>query len=359
MSWIKRNLYFVIGGLVALGLMGYGGFILWTAYSNEGASADEIIKQYGVLDELNKQNPHPGSPGKVDNVKAAKDQEALLRTFITKARGLFVPPPPIPAGDKVDDQKFSNQLLYTIAELNREAKAASVTLPENYAFTFASQRFLTQFDPGSIEPLAMHLGEIKTICDVLFAARINALEGIQREVVSAKDQNVSDYLTTQKTMSTPLGDLTPYRVIFRCFSAELAEVLSGLASSSHGYIVKTINVEPAAPIADAGAAVAVTPVPLTPAPMTQAERYNMRYGGAGGRIGGGPPPVAPVAVAPPPVSKPTVLLNERQLKVTLMIEVVKLKNPDEVAKPKPGAPAAAGRPRNPAPAPAAAPAPNQ
>ena len=355
MSWIKRNLYFVIGGLVALGLMGYGGFVLWTAYSNEGASAEEIIKQYGVLDELNKQNPHPGSTGKVDNVKAAKDQEGLLRVFIAKARGLFVTPPPIPSGEKVDDQKFSNQLLYTIAELNREAKAASVTLPENYAFTFASQRFLTQVDPGSIEPLAMHLGEIKTICDVLFAARINALEGIQREVVSAKDQNVSDYLTTQKTMVTPLGDLTPYRVVFRCFSAELAEVLSGLASSSHGYIVKTINVEPAAPIADPGVpSPGTVPALATPMPMTQAERYNMRYGP---RNPGGPPPVAPVPVAAPPVSKPTVLLNERQLKVTLMIEVVKLKNPDEAAKPKPGAPAAAaGRSRNPAPAPAA---PNQ
>ena len=62
MAWIKRNLYFVIGGLVALGLMGYGGFLFWSAYSSEGASAEQIISQYGVLDELNKQNPKTPKP---------------------------------------------------------------------------------------------------------------------------------------------------------------------------------------------------------------------------------------------------------------------------------------------------------
>ena len=363
MAWIKRNLYFVIGGLVALGLMGYGGFLFWSAYSSESASAEQIISQYGVLDELNKQNPNPGSAGagKVDNVKTAKEQEQALRAFLNKSRALFLAPTPLPAGEIVDDQKFSNQLLYTIAELNRGAKAASVTLPESYAFTFQSQKFLTQFDPGSVPLLAMHLGNIKAICDVLFAARINALDVVQREVVSAKDQNSADYLTSHKTIGTAMGDLTPYRVVFRCFSAELADVLSGLASSPYCFIVKTINIEPAAALG-ADQASPSTVAAATPAPeMSRTMMMNqmmagggMQPGGGGmtpasrymNRMNGGAPAPMPVA-APPPAPKPTVLLNERQLKVNLLIEVVKLKSTNEVAKPK--APAAgAGRSRTPA-----------
>ena len=34
--------------------------------------------------------------------------------------------------------------------------------------------------------MAVHLGEIKAICDILFDAKINYLIGIRREVVSGK-----------------------------------------------------------------------------------------------------------------------------------------------------------------------------
>lgn len=342
MAWIKRNLFFVIGSLVALGLMGYGGFRLYSAITNEQEVSTQIQTLYANLDALKKQNPHPGSssPNKVDNVKAVQEQEAMLKAYLGKTRTTFVTPPPIPSAAKVTDKDFKTELSITIASLTRAAKESSVTLPTDYYFTFQSQKSMLQFEAGSLEKLASHLGEIKTICDILFSAKINALNAIQREVISpTMDQNATDYMS-DKTMATSMADITPYRVVFTCFSAELADVMSGLASSHYGFVVKTINIDPMEISQDAGATTVAAPV-MTPSPQQQ---FNSRYGN---RYNPPPPPVNvnPAASAP---TKPTVLVTEHPIKVTLMIEVIKLKS--DAAPAKAGgdkAPAANPRARTP------------
>jgi hypothetical protein len=74
-------------------------------------------------------------------------------------------------------------------------------------------------------------------------------------------------------------------VTFRGFTAELTAVLSGFATSPHGFIIKNISVQPANSTTD----------------QTQ----------------GAPPP------APMP-GRTQMVLDEQMLRVTMMIEVVKL-----------------------------------
>jgi hypothetical protein len=95
------------------------------------------------------------------------------------------------------------------------------------------------FDPRGLEPLSTQLGEVKAICDVLFQARINALDALRRERVSADDTSgpATDYLGENST-TNGLAIMTPYEMTFRCFSPELAAVLAGFASSPNGLIVK-------------------------------------------------------------------------------------------------------------------------
>ncbi len=83
---------------------------------------------------------------------------------------------------------------------------------------------------------------MKAISEILFAAGINALDGIQRMRVSADDASgpATDYLDDQP-VTNDLGVLTPYQVTFRGFSAEIARVLGGFAAAPHGFIVKTIK----------------------------------------------------------------------------------------------------------------------
>lgn len=344
MSWIKRNLYFLIGSLVAVGLMVAGAIFLYSKISSANSITEEIHKQYSELNELNKQNPHPGEAkaGKIDNVKAAKEQEEALRAYITKSRQYFQRVAAIPDTAKVANADFAAQLRNTMVLLHREADQASVKLPNDYYFSFEAQRRLMLFDAGSLEHLATHLGEVKALTEILFSAKINSLDSVRRERVSTKDDtNDPDYLS-KKTTSTTLADLTPYEFTFRCFTPELAQVLSALASSPNGFIVKSINVEPAAVAMDATPGVPVPVAPIAPvvAPTfvppavyggaEASAAFASRYGlGPGGRQPYFPP--ATVAQAPAvtaPANKGnglTTFLSEKPLKIILAVEVIKLK----------------------------------
>ena len=57
MSWIKRNLGFVIGSFVALVLMGLAGWYLYSKWNLNNSIVGQLDEQYAELDRLNKLNP--------------------------------------------------------------------------------------------------------------------------------------------------------------------------------------------------------------------------------------------------------------------------------------------------------------
>ena len=338
MDWIKRNLVFVIGASVALLLMVGAGFYTWTGYSHNTAASEELVAKYTDLKRLSGLNLNPGS-SKVDNIKTAREQQQTVRKVYDQAKNQFVPIPGIPPdGTNVTAEAFANSLSRTISYLQREASNASVILPPKYAFSFQQQSSLMKFAAGSPPLLAVQLGEVKVLTEVLVAAKVNFLDSIQRERVSSDDNSgqMTDYLD-QKTEVTELAGLTPYQLTFRCFTPELAQVLCGFASSPHGIIVKSFNIEPAPAVAAEAAAQPVfvyQPVPVE-APRqnpnaAMMERYGGRYGGMG-KDGGGmrpppaytPPPVQTTVIAPVSTT-PRTVLNEKQLKVTMLVQIVKI-----------------------------------
>lgn len=376
MAWIKRNLYFVIGSLIALALMGLAGYFLYSGWSANNQILGSLNEDYEKLRRLNSAPIHPGS-GQVDNIKLAKEQRDQLRDYLKKPRAYFQPIAPIPNQPKLSDQDFTSALSHTLDQLQKDATNASVSLPPNYAFSFEAQRPRVMFAAGSLPALSVQLGEVKAISDILFSAKINSLDNIRRERVSADDSSgpQTDYIP-DKSVTNELAVLTPYELTFRSFSSELAAVLSAFAASSNGFIVKTINVEPA-PAAEASA---TTPyASYTPAAQPQPDvsqmyrsRYGINPGGAGGgfssgaaaaayasRYGGGghggaggastlggiqyrplQPGAAPTpapSYTPPPTGVPgqsvaghgalAPALDEKQLKVTMAIVVVKLLPP--------------------------------
>jgi len=320
MAWIKRNLYFLIGGGIALALLGGAGFYLFTQNQRNNELTAKLDETYGVLNQLNQQPILPGN-NKVDNIKIAKEQLQQIHGFIKRAGKFFAPVAPIPDSETVTDEAFAAQLRNTIEQLQRSATAASVTLPPHYDFSFSAIKSKISFAPGSLHPLAAQLGEVKTICDILFAAKINALDSVRRVRVSPDDKEMADY-TDLPSVTNDLAVLTPFELTFRCFSGELAGVLGGFAYSPYGFIVKTVAIEPAAPVtttdpATGNAAGAPGAMPLQRAPGLES-------------IPGMVPPAGfapnPTVGAVPVVrgGLPTVL-NERPLRVSLLLEVVKLK----------------------------------
>ena len=88
MAWIKRNLFFVIGGILALGLLGAAGFYNYKGWSHNSAAFDKLNEIYSTLRDLTGQKPSPGND-KVDNIAAAREQEHQVRDWIRQAGDIF------------------------------------------------------------------------------------------------------------------------------------------------------------------------------------------------------------------------------------------------------------------------------
>jgi hypothetical protein len=351
MDWIKRNLYFLIGAVVALALMGMAGWYLYSKSNLNNEVLAGLQSDFEQLRNLTNAKPHPGA-GKINNIEIAREQQKQVAAMIDKARSQFQRIPPIPEMEKVNDSDFSRALSQTIYQLQREATNAGVSLPPSYYFSFTAQRSKLSFAANSATPLSYQLGEIKAITDILLQAGVNSIDGIRREKVSTDDQTSgtqSDYLD-QKSVTNQLAVLAPYEVTFRCFSPELANALAGFASSPHGFFVKAINVERAPVTAQEFIAPTVTtsiinPIMPTPGADTAAqseaagrEKMMQRYGIGRGRGRYGPPttqsdsegqqPMQPAIIqSTTGPARPGPALDEKQLRVTLALTLVKLTPP--------------------------------
>jgi hypothetical protein len=339
----------VIGSLVALILMGLAGWFLYAKWSQNNDVLANLNNDYEELKRLNSQVPHPGS-GSINNIQLAKDQRTQLLDFMKKTGPYFAPIPRIPDLPKITDRDFSAALSHTIEQLRAAATNASVSLPaENYSFSFAAQKSKISFAAGSLDRVAVQLGEIRMLAEILFDAKINALDGLRRERVSQDDSFglQTDYLGDKTTTNT-LAVLTPYEITFRAFSTELAAVLAGFANSPHALLVKSVNVE-LAPAVAAPEPVAITPqyimVPQAGSMQPEQQQANAqaafasRYGlGAGAQslgvsVYGGLSSAPPPNYAPPPTGVPgaalankgglPTVLDEKLLKITLDLYLVK------------------------------------
>ena len=279
-------------------------------------------------------NPHPGRPPNSDNIKIGKEQQQQLRSFKEQAQKAFQRIPSIPEGPKIAGEDFISALRHTIDQLQKLATNSSIGLPADYSFSFATQRQQMKFATNILEPLAVQLGEVKAICDVLFQAKVNAIEYVHRERIAPEDSSgATDYLNT-KSVTNELAVLTPYEVKFKCFTPELASALSGFASSPNGLLVRTINVDLAPAVEVAPEPTQYVPPPTIPGPVQEQqqskrneEQFRRRYGLD--RRSPTPTPQQPVAPQPlpaAPTAKPGLqtVLNEKQLAVTLMLNVVKM-----------------------------------
>lgn len=313
MVWIKRNLFFVIGTAVALLLLAGAAAYSLQSWSQNQAALEQLNEAYKSLEDLNNQKPSPGND-KVNNIEIAREQQKQVNAWLQKSGQFFKPIPSIPppgANGDVDPKAFAYALPRTIDLLTREAQGAGVLLPPRYAFSFEVEQPKVTFAPGSPVLLARQLGEVKAIAEILYAAKINALDSVQRVRVSEDDAGGQqmDYLG-DVSVTNDLAVITPYTITFRSFSHELGQVVEGFATSPNSFVVRAINVEPAGvgsmsmqPDMPGG-----MPVPMQP-------QYGNRYDSS--------PVPQMVAPAGGKGGLPTVL-DEQLLRITMSVKIVKL-----------------------------------
>lgn len=323
MAWIKRNLFLVVAAVVALALLGIAGFFLWTrmqADQEVQAQLDQAIQRY---EELGRRPVHPGTEdGKVNNIELAKDEHKRLESFLGDVRAKFGQRE-IPTNQT--DRDFRAFLDQTISELQKQASRQGVGLPEtNYWFSFAAQKAAFSFK--SREMLTHQLMDVRELCELLFAAKINDLKSIRRVPASSDDNNSQDFMTDKKPVTNDFAIVTPYEITFQGFSSELARVLDRLVNARRVYVVKSVAVDQLQS-EDSNTGGAGSEM------MMMQQQMMMRFMRGGRGMPMMPPPTAPVAPAATR-RPPNVLLDENKLRMVILLDAVRLKDP---------APKAAGR----------------
>jgi hypothetical protein len=330
MLWIKRNLFLAVGGLIALLLLGLGIFYFWTNQQKNKEIEAKLEENKATLTRLISQKPYPSRT----NITLARQEVQRARDAIGQARMFFQPVPFTP----VKDEAFKTLLDNTLYELQRKAEQTSVILPsKGYAFTFEHQKRQLQFPPEAFPALPQQLAEIKTICDLLFDAKINRLITLRRaRVYTEEPLSQIDHHDMSPEVDEAMGIASnPYELVVHAFSTELASALESFYKSTNGLVVKSVQVEPVpAGPADPnqpGQNPAPNPVlrPPPPAAVTPTPVPNVRS-----PVGTQPQPQPPVAVVRPPAlrpgaaaSKPALglktVISERLLKITLVVDVLR------------------------------------
>jgi len=320
MEWVKKNFGFVISLAVAVVLVGVGmWYLLGTKSEADGVEA-ELQAKNEQLDGLIQRPVFPDAA----NIKLAQDEEARVVTFIKEARKNFTE---VSKPEGLDTAGFKSHLEATITELTREADRAGVKLPDKgtsatYGFTFDEQRKQLQLPANTLVPLAVQLGDLQTLCHILFEAKVPSLVSIKRAPAGSTETGGTGQLLTKKiSTNSVLGAVTyPYEVVIQGFSQELASVLTGLVESPDSLIVKSLNVE-------RGNLETTSRSALVGMTAPGANPYGMDPGlgrrfGLGGRYN---PQQAVPQVAPATANRPgEVVLEEKPLRVTLGIELVKV-----------------------------------
>ncbi len=360
MVWLKRNLLLLVSVLVALGLLGAGGYFLYLSWQKNQEVAAQLNDKTEELKKLMNRDPHPGNE-KIDNIGAAKREQARLMEALNQDHKLLAVQG-LPA--QLDSAKFKSLMETTIYDLQREAESSGVGLPRDpssggshYSFSFEPERTLMQFQPDNLAPLAAELLDVRAICEVLFAAKTHEIMGLRRSPVTPSDpSSAPEYLAKSFVPNDATGTvLAPYEVTFKCFSSELAGTLQGFAhNTEHFFVVKVIDVEKlpdvvedqnagnASPMARYGLA---QPQVLTPAQQRLSDaaqrakgeaemRRRYHLDGARPTPGSGPRPVTPAPMMPAPGvnpapvhAGPSIVLDEKPLKVTIMLQLIRLKAP--------------------------------
>ncbi len=319
MAWLKRNWLLAVSGLIALGLLGFAGYFLYSKVEQEATVSDQLAAQTKDLEDLANLNPNPGNE-KINNIEAAKKQNRELLQFVAVARKDFVP---LSYPENLDSGQFKLLLDNTIDELTRSAKQVGVKLPDGFNFTFSAQKPQMAFEPANIAPMARALTDIKAICEVLFQARVLTVDNIRRIQIATLDTpspipGQSEYWT-KKAETNNLAIVTPYEFTFHCFNQELAVVLETLYRSPHAFVVKNMVVDTgASPLLEKPAE---GTTPGMPPPMNAMQMMMMMRYSPYSRYYTPQPMVAPRPTGPGGL---TLMLDEKPFRVIMWVDVITL-----------------------------------
>ena len=285
------------------------GYFLYSNLSDSSAASDELTGAAAELQTLQSKDPYPSR----EHIQEAKDQQKQAQELLGKFNTTFAPFPPVA---KTSEKEFKSLLDRSIIQLQLAATNAGVGLPPEYSFSFSAITSKLNFPPENIEPWIVQLQEIKALCDIVYRSKVDFFESLRRVPVG-DEQGGADYLgTTSVTNGNTVT--TPYEIQFRAFSPEIAAVLEGFMHATNCFVIKNVDILPSTglDLSSLGA----------PSEGGYAQVRRPRGRGGRGEVDNSADLAAQALRAGP--AAPTVILSEKKLHVTMLVQIIKPKSPE-------------------------------
>ncbi len=335
MLWIKRNLLLVIGIVVSLALLGGAVYYLYNNSQDNFDRDDELDKLKVELEQL-KGGVFP-SPA---NIAMVKSNTAAVQGFMMQGELVFTSETIKVPGETQIKVGLAN----LVDALRRDATNAGVEVPAKYEFTYGEVKVMPRLPSYALAPLTNQFKEVRSLCTILFNAKVRALESFQRGPAFAGELPGADILTDRVTQTNTLSTnisvvITPYRLVFRGFSSHLTEVMNSLTSAKEFYAVRNVDVQPSGAAMESPGMrdpMNLMGMPAGFGPMGAPALPGATLPTPGGLNPAGPPQ-QPVGVRPLPPKGPggvnvpapaksslVKVLDEKPLRITLDLDVVKV-----------------------------------
>ena len=306
MVWNKRNLLFVLRAAVGLILLVGAGCFFYGNWSANRKAVEEFKRAQSELKALQNKKPFPTK----EAIQQAKEAQKEVLGILSQFKAAFESAQETPS---LDEKTFKSSVSGTLAQLQTSAVNSGVNLPQSdYAFSFSGLITKLNFPTNSIGSWVMQLHDVKSICSVVFNAKVNSLESIRRAPVSTDEAAVGagDFLPLNIVTSENMVRV-PYEVVVRGYSREIADVMNGFLRSTDCFIIKNIDIGPAS--GAAGIAATQTGGASVESNMPSRRRGGRSEGGASG---------ANVGLNP---QAPVTLVSEGMLRVVIWLEIIKIK----------------------------------
>lgn len=255
---------FDIGIIVAFVLILFGGIGGWWYTSGWVTSAkSEIRSKHRKLKDLNKERFTPSQANiNLLKEKTEKLSEAIQPILLNKLAPADSPLKDIKAMNPVSWK--TDRLLVTVRRLQDEAKGKSITLPENFYFSFS--RYQAQ-DPTETATLVLgkQLYGIESLVDLLYASgvppAVRSIDGIRRTfdenppinpksmIQGSAGQKDPEGLLLNVTEVDELYRVYPFEIAFTGTTKGLRKFLDALAAAPTVFVVRAVNVDNSKPIA--------------------------------------------------------------------------------------------------------------
>jgi hypothetical protein len=181
MNFLKENPLIAVLAVVALLVVGGGGYLVYQQSAEFSLAREDYDNQVANLHRLQNASPYPSE----ENLAAAREAVAELREALrkleTSARSLL---PEVP--DNITPQQFQDDLRQQVSAVVANAREAGVELPENFYLGF--NQFQTGL-PTTVEApfLARQLQVIRWLVDRTIEAGVARIDLLERKPLPVEE----------------------------------------------------------------------------------------------------------------------------------------------------------------------------